>query len=122
MFDPTPQRNDVAWSHNSMLALAIHSTLILAIISLLPNPNFGSASFILPLSQNKVATDKAKLIKNFMICALDGIKAILGNIFLNVYYVHVLRRGFKLRIITRLTNRFVGLKVEYQDNLTKVSR
>jgi hypothetical protein len=66
--------------------------------------------------------DKAKFIENFTICALDGIKTILGNTFLDVYCVHILRSGFKLRIIVRLANRFVGLKVEYQDNLTKVSR
>jgi len=33
MFDPTPQRNDVAWSHNSMLAPVVHSVMISAIVS-----------------------------------------------------------------------------------------
>jgi hypothetical protein len=65
---------------------------------------------------------KAKFMKNFTICTLDGIEAILRNTFLNVYCVHVLKGGFKLRVIARLTNRFVGLKVEYQTNLTKVGR
>jgi len=33
MFDPTPQRNDVAWSHNLMLAPIVHSMVILTIVS-----------------------------------------------------------------------------------------
>jgi hypothetical protein len=56
-----------------------------------------------------------------MVCALDGIGAILGNTFLNIYRVNVLKRGSKLKVITRLTNRYVSLKVEYQTNLAKVS-
>jgi hypothetical protein len=63
---------------------------------------------------------KAKFMKNFTICTLDGIEAILGNTFLDIYHVHVLKGGSKLIVITRLTNRSVGLKVEYQTNLTKV--
>jgi hypothetical protein len=66
--------------------------------------------------------DKAKFTKKFTICTLDGIEAILGNTFLDVYCVHVLKGRFKLKVIARLTNRFVGLKVEYQVNLTKVGR
>ncbi len=66
--------------------------------------------------------NKAKFTKNFTICALDGIEGILGNTFLDVYRVHVLRGGFKLRVISRLANRFVGLKGKYQASLTKLGR
>jgi hypothetical protein len=65
---------------------------------------------------------KAKFTKNFTICTLNGIGAILGNTFLDVYHVHVLKGGFKLKVIARLANRSIGLKVEYQVNLTKVGR
>jgi hypothetical protein len=33
MFDPTPQRSDVAWSHNLNLAPIVHSMVISAIVS-----------------------------------------------------------------------------------------
>jgi hypothetical protein len=33
MFDATPQTNNVAWSHNSMLAPSPHSLVILAKVS-----------------------------------------------------------------------------------------
>jgi len=56
---------------------------------------------------------KAKFVENFTICALDGMEAILGNTFLNAYCVDVLRSGFKLKVIARLTNRSISLKVEY---------
>jgi hypothetical protein len=62
---------------------------------------------------------KAKFTKNFIICTLDGIKAILGNTFLNIYHVDVLRGSFKLRIIFRLVDRFVSLEVEYHVSLTR---
>jgi hypothetical protein len=58
--------------------------------------------------------------KKFKVCTLDGIKAILGNNFLNVYHVDVLRRSSKLKVIARLTNRFVSLKIKYQASLAKV--
>jgi hypothetical protein len=55
---------------------------------------------------------KAKFMENFTVCALNGIEAILGNTFLNVYCIDVLRRGSKLRIIATLTNRTTILKVK----------
>ncbi len=64
--------------------------------------------------------DKVKFAKTFTVCTLDDIETILGNTFLNAYHVNVLRGSFKLRIIVRLTNRFVSLKVEYRANLAKV--
>jgi hypothetical protein len=63
---------------------------------------------------------KAKFIKNFIVYVLDGIKAILRNTFIHVYSVDVLRKGFKLKVIVKLVDRFVCLEVEYQGNLTKV--
>ncbi len=63
---------------------------------------------------------KTRFAKTFMVCALDGIEAILRNIFLNAYRVHVLRRGSKLRVIVRLTYRSISLEVEYQASLIKV--
>jgi len=48
-----------------------------------------------------------------MVCALDNIKAILGNIFLNTHRVNVLKKGSKLKVIIRLANRSVNLEVEY---------
>jgi len=36
-------------------------------------------------------------------------EAILRNNFLDVYYVNVLKSGFKLRVIARLTNRSISL-------------
>jgi len=56
---------------------------------------------------------KAKFTKNVMVYTFDGIEAILGNTFLDVYHVDVLKGGYKLRIITGLANRFVKSKVEY---------
>ncbi len=64
--------------------------------------------------------DKVKFAKKITIYTLDGIEAILRNIFVNTYHVDVLRGSFKLRVIVRLTNRFVSLKVEYQASLAKV--
>jgi hypothetical protein len=58
--------------------------------------------------------------KNFMVYALDGIEAILGNTFLDTYRVNVLGKGSKLRVIIRLANRYVSLEVEYQTSLAKV--
>ncbi len=62
-----------------------------------------------------------KFIENFTICALNGIEAILGNTFIDVYRVNVLRGGSKLRVIAKLIDKSVNLKVEYQVSLTKVS-
>jgi hypothetical protein len=56
---------------------------------------------------------KAKFAKNFTVCTLDGIEAILGNTFLNIYHVDVLKRNSKLKVIVKLTNRSISLKVEY---------
>ncbi len=61
---------------------------------------------------------KVKFTKNFIVYTLDGIEAILGNTFLHIYHVDVLRKGFKLRVIVRLVE--VSLEVEYQVNLAKV--
>jgi hypothetical protein len=63
---------------------------------------------------------KAKFTKNFMVYALDGIEAILGNTFLDIYRVNVLGRGSKLIVIIRLANRYVNLEVEYRTSLIKV--
>lgn len=65
--------------------------------------------------------NKVKFIENFTICALNGIEAILGNTFIDVYRVNVLRGGSKLRVIAKLIDKSVNLKVEYQVSLTKVS-
>jgi hypothetical protein len=35
--------------------------------------------------------NKAKFVENFMVCALDGMEAILGNTFLDAYRVDVLK-------------------------------
>ncbi len=51
-------------------------------------------------------------MENFTVCALDGIDAILGNTFLDVYRINVLRGGLNLRIIVKLVDRFVISKVE----------
>jgi hypothetical protein len=55
-----------------------------------------------------------------MVYALDGTETILGNTFLNINRVDVLKGGLKFKIITRLTNKFVNLEVECQANLIKV--
>ncbi len=52
-------------------------------------------------------------MEKFTVCALDGIEAILGNTFLDVYHVDVLERGSKLRVIARLVDRSISLKVKY---------
>ncbi len=57
--------------------------------------------------------NKVKFAKNFMVCALDGMQVISRNTFLDVYHVDVLKGGSKLRVIVRLTNRSISLKVEY---------
>jgi len=63
---------------------------------------------------------KAKFVENFTVCALDGMEAILVNTFLDVHCVDVLENGFKLNVITRLTNRSISLEIEYQASLAKV--
>ncbi len=65
--------------------------------------------------------DKVKFTKNFMVYSLNGIEAILGNTFLDVYHVNVLKRSFKLRVITILTYKSIKLEMEYQVNLPKVT-
>jgi hypothetical protein len=57
--------------------------------------------------------NKVKFMENFIVCALDGMEAILGHTFLDVYHVDVLRGGSKLTIIIRLANRSISLEVEY---------
>jgi len=56
---------------------------------------------------------KAKFMDKFIVCALDGNEAILNNTFSDVYCVDVLKGGSKLKVITKLTNRSVSLKVGY---------
>jgi hypothetical protein len=51
-------------------------------------------------------------MKFFIVYALDGIDAILGNIFLDAYRVNVLRGVSNLRIIAKLKDMFVNLEVE----------
>jgi hypothetical protein len=63
---------------------------------------------------------QGEVYKETMVYALDGIEAILGNTFLNINCVDVLKGGLKFKIITRLTNKFVNLEVECQANLIKV--
>jgi hypothetical protein len=55
-----------------------------------------------------------------MVYNLDGIDAILGNTFLNASRVNVLKGGLKLKVNTKLANRFVNLKVKYQVSLAKI--
>jgi hypothetical protein len=55
----------------------------------------------------------AKFKEDFPIVALDGFDAILSNIFLDVYFINILRYGSKLRVITRLANKLVSLEVDY---------
>jgi hypothetical protein len=52
-------------------------------------------------------------MEKFVVCTLDGIEAILGNTFLDVYRVDVLEGGLKLIVIARLAYRSTSLKVEY---------
>ncbi len=61
-----------------------------------------------------------KFTKDFMVYNLDGIDAILGNTFLNASRVNVLKGGLKLKVNTKLANRFVNLKVKYQVSLAKI--
>ncbi len=56
---------------------------------------------------------KTKFMEKFVVCTLDGIEAILGNTFLDVYRVDVLEGGLKLIVIARLAYRSTSLKVEY---------
>ncbi len=56
-----------------------------------------------------------------MVYALDGMEAILKNTFLDTYLVDVLKGGSKLRIIARLRDRSISLKVEHHATLAKVS-
>jgi hypothetical protein len=42
---------------------------------------------------------KAKFAKNFMVYTLNGMEAILGNTFLNVYLVNVLKGSSKVKVI-----------------------
>lgn len=44
----------------------------------------------------------AKFKEDFTIVALNGFDAILGNIFLEVYNIDILKGSSKLKIITRL--------------------
>jgi hypothetical protein len=52
---------------------------------------------------------------------LDGIEVILGNTFLNAYHIDVLKGISKFKIIIRLVDKLVSLKVEYQTSLVKIS-
>jgi hypothetical protein len=56
---------------------------------------------------------KAKFMDKFIVCALNGIEAILNNTFSDVYCADVLKGGSKLRVIARLINMSVSLKVGY---------
>ncbi len=64
---------------------------------------------------------KAKFAKNFMVYTLDGMEAILRNTFLNNYLVDVLKGGSKFKIIARLRDRSISLKVEHHVSLVKIS-
>jgi hypothetical protein len=52
--------------------------------------------------------NKVKFTKNFIVCTLDNMEAILRNTFLNIYHVDVLRGSFKLRVITKLVDRSIS--------------
>jgi len=52
---------------------------------------------------------------------LDGIEVILGNTFLNAYHIDVLKGISKFKIIIRLVDKLVSLKIEYQTSLVKIS-
>jgi len=68
MFDPTPQRSDVAWSHNSTLALAVHSMVISNIVpckwarvrSMGVDEPFGTLTFSKQLSSSMVITPQCQ--------------------------------------------------------------
>ncbi len=62
-----------------------------------------------------------KIFERFMVCMLDGIEVILGNTFLNAYHIDVLKGISKFKIIIRLVDKLVSLKVEYQTSLVKIS-
>jgi len=77
-----------------------------------PNLELGSASNEVVLGAI-LECGKANFMDKFIVCALDGIEAILKNTFSDIYYVDVLKGGSKLSIIARLTNMSVSLKVGY---------
>ncbi len=62
----------------------------------------------------------ANFNEDFTIVALNGFDTILSNNFLNAYHIDILRDGFKLKVITRLANKLVGLEVDYQSSLLAV--
>jgi hypothetical protein len=63
---------------------------------------------------------KTKFAKNFTVYTLDGIETILRNPFLDVYHVDILKGGLKLKVITRIVDRSINLKVKYHVSLAKV--
>jgi hypothetical protein len=48
-----------------------------------------------------------------MIYIFDSIEAIVGNTFLDLYHVDVLKGSLKWIIIVRLVYRSIGLEIEY---------
>jgi len=60
----------------------------------------------------KLECGGTKFEKNFTMCELDNNKPIVGNISLDSYHVHILRRGFKVKIIVMLANKLVSLNIE----------
>jgi hypothetical protein len=45
---------------------------------------------------------RSKFEENFIVCELDGFKAIFNNTFLDTYHVDVLKCNFEFKIITKL--------------------
>jgi hypothetical protein len=46
---------------------------------------------------------KVKFAKNFIVCTLDGMEAILVNTFLDIYHVDVFKNSYKLKVIVNTT-------------------
>jgi hypothetical protein len=55
----------------------------------------------------------AKFEENFLMCELEGMEAILGNILKNVYQINILKDGSKLKFIAKLIYKSISLNVEY---------
>ncbi len=54
-----------------------------------------------------------KFKKDFTIVVLDGFDVILSNLFLDAYYIDILKSSYKLRIRIRLANKSVSLEVDH---------
>jgi len=68
----------------------------------------------------KLLCDGTEFKEDLMIITLNGFDAILGNTFLDVYCIDILRGGSKLKVITRLVDKSISLEVDYQSSLLVV--